>query len=165
MKFKLTEQQVDEALALAKKRHEAKHTSFRNKSLYYQKESGNIPKEYLPHFIGLLGEMAWAHATNSTIDYNIYSVRDPGEDFDGIEIKTVTYSGPGEPELKIKVAEFEKKTPHTYVLVKINLDNMEVEILGKISREQFDKIKVKKRYGRHLPENYIVKTSNLEKIS
>jgi hypothetical protein len=157
---------------LAKQRHDAKHKSFRNASQIVPEHRGNdferqfkIEKEYMPHFLGLVGELAWSLYTGEPVDENIYSVRDGGEDFHGVEVKTITYSGDGEPELKIKVSEYESKRPEMYVLVKFDLSSKEVTILGTISRTAFDDKKVEKKYGRFLPKNYVVPLSVMESIS
>jgi hypothetical protein len=171
MKFKLTTEQVSYVYNLAKARHDAKNSSFRNSNILVSQDKKDefekefvIDKQYLPHFLGLVGELAWSLKTGESVDEAIYKVRDKGEDFEGIEIKTVTYSGPGEKELKIKVAEYSKKIPKKYVLVYFDLYNKEVEILGSITRVEFDKNKVEKKYGRYLPSNYVVPLSKMEKM-
>jgi hypothetical protein len=167
MKIKFNSEQLRKAVEIAIKRHEAKNISFRNKEIYIpkQKNEFGIPNEYAPHLIGVLGEMAWATIKNVPIDENIYKVRDPGEDFRGVEVKATTYFGDGEPELKIKVKEFNKKKPKLYVLIRVDPNTLEVELLGKITREKFSKVKTTKQYGPNLPENYIVKVSQMDRIS
>ena len=172
MKVEVTDEELAYLYELAKARHDAKHKSFRNANQIMPKHKGeqfqalhNIDKQYLPHFLGLVGEFAWAKHTDSEIDTNIYAVRDPGEDFPGIEVRTITYCGPGEPELKVKCAEYEAKTPKKYVLARFNLKTRELELLGFITRKTFDKHKVKKKYGRFLPNNYIVPLSKMRKIA
>ena len=87
---------------------------------------------------------------NQEIDKNIYPVRDPGEDFPNVEVKAITYTGKGEPELKIKKTEYEARDPSLYVLVRINKEqlrlNNTVEILGTISKKSFDQFKIEKQY-------------------
>lgn len=74
-----------------------------------------------------------------------------------VEVKTITYSGAGEPELKIPVTEYEKRIPpECYVLTRLNLDKMEIAILGTITRHKFDLLKKKKQYGQSKPINYVV---------
>lgn len=173
MKIKFTKEQIKFALDLAKKRHDAKHISFRNKDVAEFNNSNklnlssklNVDNQYMSHYIGIMGEMAWAIANNQQIDENIYSVRDSGQDFDGIEIKTITYFGKGEPELKITKKEYERrKPPKVYVLARISIIRNEVELLGKITRENFDATKVTKQYGPNKPVNYVVPASKMEKI-
>lgn len=165
MKIKLTNKQVTFALSTAIQRHNAKHESFRNKDteefLNKSKEElckkAGVDVQYMSHYIGVLGELAWAIATGQEIDKNIYSVRDSGEDFAGVEIKTITYFGEGEPELKIPVTEYEKRTNiDIYVLARVSTKRNEVELLGMISKEDFDKNKQKKRYSANKPLNYVV---------
>ena len=149
MKIKFNQEQIKKAVDTAIARHEAKNISFRNKSIYFPEKRNEfgIPNEYAPHLIGVLGEMAWATVKGIPIDEKIYKVRDKGEDFKGVEIKTVTYFGKGEPELKVKVQEFNKKHPSVYVLMRVDPNTLEVELLGKITREKFNAIKIRKKYG------------------
>ena len=173
MKFKLDKKQLNYALGLAMKRHDAKHSSFRNKdttrfmndSKGQMSEKCSVDKQYMAHFLGVIGELGYSLATGETIDENIYSVRDDGQDFEGVEVKTITYMGSGEPELKITVKEYEqRKPPKLYVLTRFNLKNNEGEVLGMITRPQFDKVKIKKKYGARLPMNYIIPLSKMEKM-
>lgn len=173
MKIQLNKIQVQKAMELAKKRHDAKDISFRNKdvAVFTNEKKKLLAKktktksEYMAHYIGILGEFGWAVANNLRVDENIYPVRDSGEDFKGVEIKTITYFGPGEPELKITQKEYnQRKKPKIYVLARIAVDRDEVEILGKITRSNFDRFKVEKQYGKNLPMNYIVPLSLMEKL-
>lgn len=166
MKIKFNSKQLEKAVETAIARHEAKNISFRNRSIYFpeKKNEFGIPNEYAPHLIGVLGEMAWATVKGVPIDEKIYRVRDNGEDFKGVEIKTVTYFGAGEPELKIKVEEFRKKRPSVYVLMRVDPTTLEVELLGKITRDKFNQIKQRKKYGPKLPENFVVPMSQLDNI-
>lgn len=120
----------------------------------------------MPHFIGLLGEMVWSIHSGQVLDENIYAVRDGGEDFDGVEVKTITYFGNGEPELKIPVKEYTLRDKVSmYVLVRVDVKHpSSVEILGTISRDQFDLVKSKKKYGKYKPTNYTVPVSKMEPI-
>jgi len=114
--------------------------------------------------LGVIGELGYALATDQKVDEEIYSVRDSGQDFEGVEVKTITYMGAGEPELKITVKEYDQRTPpELYVLTRFNLKKHEVEVLGQITREKFDLFKEKKRYGMNLPMNYIVPASAMDK--
>ena len=172
MKIKLNKEQLEYIYNLAKKRHDAKHQSFRNASQIMPEDKRdsfnsvyNIDKQYMPHFLGLVGEYAWSQHTGEAVDEEIYDVRDGGEDFDGVEVKTITYMGKGEPELKITQKEYEeRKVPNLYVLTRFDIKNTEVELLGTISRESFDDIKVEKQYGSHLPKNYVVPVSKMKEI-
>ena len=96
MKFKLDKKQLNYALGLAMKRHDAKHSSFRNKdttrfmndSKGQMSEKFSVDKQYMAHFLGVIGELGYSLATGETIDENIYSVRDDGQDFDRTTYKT-----------------------------------------------------------------------------
>ena len=103
MKFKLTKKQLNYALGLAMKRHDAKHASFRNKDTdrFMNESKGSlsekfsVDKQYMAHFLGVIGELGYSLVTGESVDENIYSVRDDGQDFDGVEVKTITYMGSG----------------------------------------------------------------------
>ena len=160
MIINLTKQEVSFAKKLAKKRHNAKNSFIRNRGILMKEGS-----QYDPHTIGLIGEMAYAKFSGESIDEEIYSVRDKGQDFHETEIKTITYFGEGEPELKIKQKEFETKSPKTYILARVDKKKLDsIELLGKISRKDFIKNKVAKRYGRFNPDNWIVPLSLMEKL-
>jgi tagatose-1,6-bisphosphate aldolase len=156
----LTKKEVSFAKILAKKRHNAKNDFIRNRGILMRE--GSV---YDPHTIGVIGEMAYAKFSGEKIDETIYAIRDKGEDFNKIEVKTITYFGDGEPELKIKQKEFETKKPEIYILARVDKKNLaSVELLGKISRENFNKHKLAKRYGRFNPDNWIVPLSIMEKL-
>jgi hypothetical protein len=173
MKFKLTKKQLTYALDLAMRRHDAKHKSFRNKDIdrfrndnkSKMSEKFKVDFQYMAHFLGVIGELGYSLATGEEMDEEIYAVRDSGQDFDGVEVKTITYMGAGEPELKIPVYEYEKRTPpKLYVLARFNSNINEVDVLGTITRNQFDKTKKKKQYGVGKPLNYIVPLSTMSEI-
>ena len=155
-----SDHELFKARELARQRHDAKDISFRNASVIGRQES-----EYDPHIIGVLGELAWAKFSGQEIDTKIYAVRDSGEDFPHVEVKSITYIGRGEPELKIKKTEYEARTPPSlYVLVKINKKYLnKAQILGTISRASFDEQKKEKQYGKNMPVNYIVPLSVMGK--
>lgn len=160
MIINLTKQEISFVKKLAKKRHNAKNTFIRNRGILMRE--GSV---YDPHTIGLIGEMAYAKFSGEKIDETIYAIRDKGQDFNKIEVKTITYFGDGEPELKIKQKEFETKNPETYILARVDKKKLEeVELLGKISRKDFNKKKTAKRYGRFNPDNWIVPLSLMEKL-
>jgi hypothetical protein len=160
MIINLTKEEVSFAKKLAKKRHNAKNTFIRNRGILMR--DGSV---YDPHTIGLIGEMAYAKFTGEKIDEEIYAVRDKGQDFNKVEVKTITYFGDGEPELKIKQKEFETKNPETYILARVDKKKLSsVELLGSISRKNFDENKIAKRYGRFNPDNWIVPLSKMDKL-
>jgi hypothetical protein len=114
--------------------------------------------------VGLFGEVAYAKLKGLKVNTLIYPVRDGGEDFKNIEVKTLTYFGPGQPELKIPLKEYNKrKPPLLYVLCRVDMKKPNrVEVLGEITRKDFDKKKVQKKYGDgHHPINYIVPLSQM----
>jgi hypothetical protein len=171
----ISKKEINYVLSLAKKRHDAKPNSIKNTGILIDRNINNPIENYLPHFIGIVGEYAWGKHTNRSVDEDIYEIRD-SEDFDGEEIKTITYYGGGEPELKIKVTEFDSKKPKKYILARTNKEkilkaltvntenSIDIELLGVISRNDFDKNKVKKRYGFNNPLNYIVGLSKMNEV-
>ena len=170
--IKLSEKELLEALDLAAQRHEAKHVSVRDTgprmtSKYETKLVDFIGDiRYKPHFLGLLGEMAYAKATGGEINKEIYN---RGDDHTGdvgrVEVKTSTWMGP-DIDLKITQREVEdiENQPERYVLMKVNESNFsEVEFIGEISRGDFIEKATKKRYKPGYPMNYILDGRKLDK--
>ena len=167
MIISLTKEEVSFAKKLAKKRHDAKHISIRNKGALMENNLANGGSQYDSHTIGLIGELAYSKFSGESIDENIYFKNpDPkGQDFENLEIKTITYFGSGEPELKITQKEYLAKNPKLYVLARVNKNKLDsVELLGRISRVKFDKLKVEKKYGRFYPSNWIVPLSKMQQL-
>ena len=171
MKVILNDCQVEFARELAKNRHEAKNISFKNSGILTNTKKTTLVEEYIysrehkPHFLGLLGEIAFASTTGQKIDTKIYSVRDTGFDVGNVEIKTSTWMG-GDIELKIKKKEFEQKHPDKYVLARIEENKFFiVELVGQISREDFDRYKSIKQYKPNNPVNYVVGMNHLTPIN
>jgi hypothetical protein len=170
MKVLLNDRQIEMAREFAQRRHEAKSGSFKNSGILTDIKKKTLVEEYIydrlhkPHFLGLLGEMAYATAVGKKIDTKIYSVRDTGADVGEAEVKTSTFLGVG-VELKILQKEFETKSPKKYILTRLNENRFnEVELVGEISREDFAKHKTIKQYGPNSPINYIVGIRHLEPI-
>lgn len=168
--IKFTDKEVEWAIDMGKQRHGAKHSSFRETG-----RMGDVSKVFGgSHILGVLGELAYEKYTGIEMDRNIYSVRDKGYDFKTskksgrnfkIDIKTITYNGEGEKELKVKIDEYIKKTPDEYVLVFIDKDNLkEATILGYISREDFEKNKKEKKYMYNYSSTYYIGESLLHPV-
>ena len=160
----LTQDELDYCKGLGVKRHMAKHPSFRDKSA--------VPTKQLytgeSHVLGILGEYAYHKVTGSKIDECIYERGDAGYDFeeDGstVEVKVSTF-GPSGTELKVPKREYQRYKPDEYVLAYIGKGKFnEVNVLGKISRENFDKKKREKQYGPRYPVNYIVGAEDLDAL-
>ena len=173
MQVELTDEEFADALDLAQQRHDAKSKSFRNRGAKpFRNEAKaklasrfGVDPQYMAHFLGVLGEMAWAKVSGDDIDREIYSVRDSGQDFDGVEVKMVTYAGVDEPELKITAKELLERTPpKMYVLCQLVADSNKINVLGTISREDFEAKAKYKRYGRYLPDNYVVPESQMDPV-
>lgn len=168
MRIVLKNEQIKYAKELAKKRHEAKNIKFKNTGILTNTSKSTLVEKYIydkshkPHFLGLLGEMAYATVSKKNIDTNIYSVRDSGFDVGDAEVKTSTWMGKN-IELKIKKNEFESKCPSKYILARIDENKFNViELIGEISREDFNKYKVVKQYRPDNPINYVVGIEHLK---
>ena len=160
--IKIDTNEFAEIKLIAQKRHDAKDRSFRDTGILIREPS----TVYAPHTIGLLGEFAWGKYTHQSIDTKIYKVRDDGQDFHNTEVKTITYFGTGEPELKIKQQEFQSKTPALYVLTRVNKNDLtKVELLGTISRKDFEAKKKEKQYSAGNPLNYVVSLSEMNEVN
>jgi hypothetical protein len=174
MKIKFSQEEITEAISLAIARHEAKNNFIKNKHVLGAFKESSLEslfsdKRHKHHFIGILGEMAYAKYTNQQIDKNIYALRDTGADVGEVEVKTSTWMG-DDVELKVTKAHFESKKPKKYVLVRIDENNYtEAELLGEITRNKFSRVKKEKCYGINkyngslLPMNYIVGLKHLSK--
>jgi len=163
MTIQLTEKELTWCEGQAQKRHDKKNMRFRNTGILMENVDSSKHKFYLPHLTGIVGEKAYGKLIGAEVDTRLYDVRDEGEDFKGVEVKTITYFGAGEPELKIKKAEYESKTPELYVLARVKTNCLrKVELLGKITRKNFDIHKKSKQYGVNKPENWVVGLSSME---
>ena len=160
---KLTEDELAYCKALGVKRHMAKHPSFRNSRNYRKQQfAGEI------HMIGVMGEYAYHKLTGCELDKNIYATGDGGQDFEHngkkVEVRVSTF-GPSGTEVKVPKREYQRHKPDEYVLVYIGKNKFnEVNVLGKISRENFDKKKREKQYGPRYPVNYIVGAEDLDAL-
>lgn len=154
----LSEEERKRAEELGRARNNAKDETIR------YKRSGWIKSESkdraMPHILGIAGEIAYAALTNQKVDEEIYK-ENKGDlmDFDGIEIKTSTFTGE-DIELKIPPAEYKRKHPRAYVLARIDDEYKKVEFIGSISREKFDRIKYEKK---HIINNLCVVGSSMSK--
>lgn len=136
--YVLSEDQRKLAENIGKSRNNAKHSSFRNMKCGYDENPS------MAHILGICAEIAYANITNRKLDENIYS-RGDNTDFDGIEIKTSTWTG-DDIELKVRFSEYDRKKPDAYILARIDKNYKTVEFIGSISREKFDKIKYKRHH-------------------
>jgi hypothetical protein len=168
MKIKFTDEQLLYARELAYKRHEAKHPSFKNKRRLGDFEKKTKVDQFVKHpthkahFLGILGEMAYASLVNGSIDENIYKIRDTGFDVDDVEVKASTRLS-DDIELKVEKKHYETKFPKKYVLVRIDENAFRtVEVIGEIEREDFNKCKKVKQYRPNYPINYIVGIKHLK---
>lgn len=169
--IKLSQQELHEARLLAAQRHEAKHVSVRDTgprmTSKYKTALVNFIGDvrHKAHFLGLLGEMAYAKAAGGEVNKEIYN---GGDDHTGdvgrVEVKTSTWMGP-DIDLKITQREVEdiENQPERYALMRVNESNFSnVEFVGEISRDDFIKKATKKRYKPGYPMNYILDGRKLD---
>ncbi len=142
MRITLTRYQVIEARSFGRARCGAKPQDIRFNDSGYHDETDRA----YPHIVGMASEIAYSRVTGKPFDRTIKKAGD-SYDFPGnIEVKPSMFMGK-DVELKIKIREYSKKNPVKYVLCRASKDLKTVEILGEITREQFDKVKRKKNYG------------------
>lgn len=142
----LTQDEVDEAFDLGNRRCAAKPPSIRSHSSGYHDD----PDRARPHRIGALGEKAYSKHTQIPMDTSILLGGD-STDFDGVEVKTSTNDGSG-IKLLVKKHEYARKVPKKYVLARVDENNpLSVELVGEITREDFDKHKEGIQYGDKAP--------------
>ena len=161
--IRLSEKELHAARLLASQRHEAKHVSVRDTgprmTSKYKTALVNFIGDvrHKAHFLGLLGEMAYAKATGG-------EVNDHTGDVGKVEVKTSTWMGP-DIDLKITQREVEdiENQPERYALMRVNESNFSnVEFIGEISRDDFIKKATKKRYKPGYPMNYILDGRKLD---
>ncbi len=113
------------------------------------------------HFVGALGEVAYAKVTGEKVDTKTLGKGDNGFDFkNGIDIKSSDLKK--KPSLIISKQAFDSKICKTYLLAWVKIPY--VELLGTIKRDEvlnnLDKMFLKETpYG----ETYIVNNSKLKK--
>ena len=168
----LSNEELYEALDLATKRHESKHVSFRDSGPKMTKKYktklvdfiGDV--RYKPHFLGLLGEIAYAKFVGGKVNKEIYSGGDNHKgDVGRVEVKTSTWFGPN-IELKITEREVDKieNQPEKYALMRVNEEIFwKIEFVGEINRKDFIKKAIKKKYKPEYPMNYILDGGELVK--
>lgn len=113
-----------------------------------------------PHRIGAAGEIAVARLLKKPVDQRVLSGGDL-EDFGGIEVKSSTYTGPG-IELKVPFKDYLRKRPDVYILCRVHPSLKRVDVLGGITREKFDQVKVRKSYG--YLDNWVVGVDQLDPL-
>lgn len=158
IRLKLTRYQQILAKSIGRTRSDAKPDGVRDESPYYYREKDDPA---YPHIIGATGEIAYARVIGGEIDMRIMSKGDQYDFPGGIEVKTSTWEG-DDIELKAQVRLYEKKVPNKYVLVRVYKDLTTAEILGEITRKQFDRVKTKKNYGHE--DNWIVGLKDLSPV-
>jgi len=157
MKISLTRYQIIEARSFGQARCGAKPQDVRFSDSGYHDDTDRA----YPHMVGMAAEIAYSRVTGRPFDRTIKESGD-GYDFPGgVEVKCSMFMGK-DVELKVKVREYARKKPNKYVLCRVSKDLKTVEILGEITRGQFDKIKRKKNYGHQ--DNWVCGISDLTPV-
>lgn len=111
------------------------------------------------YFIGTLGEMGYARHSNAKVNLEVYErgVGDKGLDFNGVQVKTVTWAHSNK-ELKVDLKDSSLKNPlvEKYVLMYVDPFNVEFAyIVGEISKESFlKKAKINAKYKAYTVSEY-----------
>lgn len=153
-RIELTQGMIDIAWDLARARCGAKDPETRRKDTWNQKDRA------YPHFLGLTGEIAVATFYGLSVDRSIHAHGDMA-DFGDVEVKTSTWMMP-DIELKVKINEFYRKCPEFYILSRIDPSSKAyVDLMGFISRREFDRRKREKRYQ---ADNFYVGIESLKPV-
>lgn len=139
---KFTADDLESAKILAKKRVRKKPLAIRyNSSGYHRVKKGDDPDKaarWYPHFIGLLGEVAYGSLMSLRVNDDVRKTGDEA-DFGETEIKTRCCKDRN-PLLMVNKREFDKKSPKEYILVRLEPDYSHAELLGKITKDSFGKM-------------------------
>lgn len=108
-----------------------------NDSGYHKssEEDSEKNERWYPHFIGLLGEIAFSRIYKLPINLDVSSKGDT-IDFGQIEVKT-RCSKDRNPLLIVKEREIEKKSPSSFFLMRLDPSFEEAEVLGAVSKQDF----------------------------
>ena len=179
----LKPERIQEGISFGIKRHKAKDKSFRNKDIHRFKNKTRtkiakklgLGEQFIAHIEGVWGEEIYSEFSGQPIDTTIYAVRDDGEDFRGVEVKMNLFGG---EDLMLRITKTEykqRKKPLVYVLTHILLDEILTKdfskesingyIIGAITAEDFDQKKTTWNGGRNLPDNWVVKESQMDCIN
>jgi hypothetical protein len=157
IRIELTRYQRILAKSIGHARCAAKPDSVRYNDSGYHED----PDRAYPHVVGATAEIAYARVVGASIDTSIMSKGD-SYDFPGkVEVKASMFEGDG-IELKVKLAEYSRKEPRKYVLVRVSKDLRFAEIIGFITRDHFDEVKEKKNYG--YKDNWVVGLDHLSPV-
>ena len=120
------------------------------------------------HYLGLLGELAYAKFVGGEINEEIYFNRgDDGRgDVGSAEVKASTWKG-DDIDLKVTQREYNnKERPEKYVLVRVSERTPSmVEMVGEVSAERFEAEKRVKQYRPGYPVNYIMGADDLDEVA
>jgi hypothetical protein len=125
-------------------------------------------KKYRPHFLGIIGEIAYAKFIGGEINEEIYHNHgDDGRgDVGNVEVKASTWRG-DDIELKVTQREYNtKQRPDKYVLVRVSEKTPSiVELVGEVSVSRFEAEKKIKQYRPDAPINYIMSAEELDEVA
>jgi len=124
--------------------------------------------KYLPNFLGIVGEIAYARFIGGEIDESLYATHgdDGSGDVGSVEVKVSTFMT-DDVELKIPERDYkDKMRPDKYVLCRVNRATPSVvEIIGEVSAERFDAEKKVKQYRPDAPINYVMSGRDLDEVA
>tara|TARA_R110000803_G_scaffold110897_1_gene179353 strand:+ start:489 stop:959 length:471 start_codon:yes stop_codon:yes gene_type:complete len=155
MNITLTDKQILYCKDLAMKRSgSVNHAETKNSINCFKEMPG-----WHRHYVGALGEMAYSIYSGKEIDTTTIGRGDDGTDFDnGVDVKTSTSKY--KPNLLIFKKQFERKFAKNYVLAWLKLPV--VELIGTISRDDFNEHKEIKNFG--YGDSYSVDKIHLNKL-
>lgn len=166
MTYKLSEHDLHLALAAARERVYTKNAGYENFfGGFHSKDSHpQAAKRYYPHFLGILGEIAYARTFGEPLDLTFSKRGDRGYDFkDKVEVKT-RKSKDKNPWLMVRKNDFIRKPCLKYVLCRLeppesDMDFKTVDIAGFITYEDFKK----KGQDLEMPgrTNWVIRASEL----
>lgn len=149
--IRLTAEEIEDARITGTARNMAKDVEIRSHDSHYHDdgiennlgtESGK--REY-SHNIGMLGEIAIGKRMGWSVDRSL-STKGDKADFPGVEVKTRSNTASADRQLLVKCQEYSRKFPKFYVLCWVDVMNpKEVHVIGMISRERFDLLKVRRK--------------------
>jgi hypothetical protein len=135
----LSDDQIEFIRDLASRRVKKKRGSTRKQTSGWN--SFDRSDRSYPHAVGLAAEFAYSIETGRPLDESVTTGGDAG-DFLGVEVKATTHTYPPFV-LAIKQEDYATRMPLGYVLARVSADLRTVEFLGSMSRERFDRKKVR----------------------
>ena len=169
MIYQLTQHDLDLALSVARERTWTKTAGYENffGGFHSKDKSSFASKRYYPHYLGLLGEIAYARQFEEPLDLTFKKRGDKGYDFrNRVEVKTRKCKDKN-PYLMVRKNDFIRKPARKYILCRLEPPEEElkfthVEFMGFITYEDF------KRKGEELEmpgrTNWVIRAEELTRF-